>query len=431
MAASFATIAQKLTIVGLAVFMTLTTIVACNAILGVEDVKLKKGKDGAIEEEEDTGSLPPEEDGTPIVTRPNLFQAALGDLHSCARKPDLTVRCWGDDTQGQLGAGLTSDGGLIPNPVDVPGIDDAVDIASGKNHTCVARKDGKVSCWGYNLDGQLGNGESSNRHSTPVDVKGLTGAVAVAAGGNFSCAARGGGSVACWGGNGNGQLGKGDEAPALTPAVVLDLTGVIAISAGQAHACAVKSDGSVACWGDGLNGQLGQGTPKSSSKPVSVASLPEAVQVAAGERSTCALTRTGSVLCWGANEVGQLGSGATNANANASPTNVSNLSDATAIWSGRNHTCAVRKGGAVVCWGSGSRGQLGDGQPRTDGGGPQPSFVPVSGIQTATNVGSGGDHSCAPTKTNAIVCWGANDRGQLGNGTTKSELSPVSVTGYP
>jgi len=416
---------------GLTALCTVSMLLACNAILGVEDVRLKRDRDGEVEEEDDDDFEPlPETDGDP-PDRPNVFQVALGEQHSCARKPSGTVRCWGSDVQGQTGSGGPADGGFVLTPRDVDGIDDAIDIASGSNHTCVARKSGKVSCWGYNLDGQLGNGESANRRPAPVDVAGMTGAFAVATGGNFSCALRGSGSVACWGGNGSGQLGKGDDVPSATPVVVPGQSGIIAISAGEAHVCAVKDTGSVSCWGDGANGQLGAGQPNSSSSPVTVDNLPDAVMVAAAERSTCALTRTGSVLCWGANEVGQLGNGAPNSNPNPAPIVVTNLTDATSISAGRRHACAVRKSGAIVCWGAGARGQLGDGQSRPDGEGAQPSFVSVSGITSAIGIGAGGEHSCAPTKANAILCWGANDRGQLGNGTTTSELSPVSTEGYP
>ncbi|MBX3203642.1 MAG: hypothetical protein KF764_01175 [Labilithrix sp.] len=423
--------ARRLGVAGVGVGLLLSSVVACNAILGVEDVRLKRSRDAAEPDEDGFIEPDPENDDAEPPSRPNVFQTALGEQHSCARKPDGTVRCWGDDLQGQTGSGGPADGGVVLAPRDVDGVTDATDIASGRNHTCVVRRGGKVACWGYNLDGQLGNGESANRKSTPVDVAGITNAFAVAAGGNFSCALRGSGSVACWGGNGSGQLGKGDQAPSTTPVAVPGLAGIVAIAAGQAHACAVASSGTVSCWGDGANGQLGSGQATSSSKPVTVDNLPDAVMVAAAERSTCALTRSGSVLCWGANELGQLGTGAANANPNPAPIVVTNLSDAASIWTGRNHACAVRKTGAVVCWGAGSRGQLGDGQPRPDGGGAQASFVPVSGIQTAIGIGAGGDHSCAPTKNNAIVCWGANDRGQLGNATTTSELSPVSVKSYP
>jgi len=421
--------ARRVVVAGFAAASVLSTIAACNAILGVEDVRLQRSRDGSVEEEEDAFEPLPEADGDP-PERPNVFQAALGELHSCARKPDGTVRCWGDDVQGQTGSGGPADGGFVTSPRDVEGITDAVDIASGRNHTCVARQSGGVSCWGYNLDGQLGNGESANRRSTPVDVAGMTGAFAVAAGGNFSCALRGSGSVACWGGNGRGQLGKGDESPATTPVAVPELSGMVAISAGEAHVCAVKDTGSVSCWGDGANGQLGAGQPSSSSSPVTVDNLPDAVMVAAGQRFTCALTKAKKVLCWGANELGQLGSGAPNANPNPAPIVVANLSDASSIWAGRNHACAVRTNGAVVCWGAGSRGQLGDGQSRP-GDGTQASLVAVSGVTNAIGIGAGGDHSCALTRTNQILCWGANDRGQLGDGTTTSELSPVATNGYP
>ncbi len=420
---------RRAVVLGLLAACTVTSLVACNAILGVEDVRLKRDRDGEDIDEPDSFEPLPEDDGD-APQRPNVFQVALGEQHSCARKPSGTVRCWGSDVQGQTGTGGPADGGLVTEPTDVDGITDAVDIASGSNHTCVARESGKVTCWGYNLDGQLGNGESANRRPSPVDVTGMTGAFAVAAGGNFSCALRGGGSVACWGGNGSGQLGRGDDSPSTTPVAVPGLSDVVAISAGQAHVCVVKDSGSVACWGDGANGQLGSGQPTSSASPVAVDNLPAAVMVASAERSTCALTRTGSVLCWGANEVGQLGNGAPSSNPNPAPIVVSNLTDATALWAGRRHACAVRKSGAVVCWGAGSRGQLGDGQSRGDAGA-QPSFVSVSGITNAIGVGAGGEHSCAPTKTNAVLCWGANDRGQLGNGTTTGELSPVAAKGYP
>lgn len=411
---------------GLVTSITLSSLAACNAILGVEDVVLERTRDGAIDED----ILDPETDGQP-PTRPNVFQIALGEQHSCARRPSGSVRCWGDDVQGQTGTGGPATGGLVTTPQDVEGITDAIDIASGRNHTCVARKTGKVSCWGYNLDGQLGIGEFDNRSSTPVDVVGLKDAFAVAAGGNFSCALRGSGSVACWGGNGSGQLGTGDESPTSTPRAVSGLRDMVAISAGQAHVCAVEKTGSVSCWGDGSNGQLGAGEARGSSSPVAVTNITDAVMIAAAERSTCALTKAGSVLCWGANELGQLGNGSTAPTPNSTPTSVLNLSDATSMWTGRNHACAIRKSGAVVCWGAGSRGQLGDGQPHSDGSGAQASLVSVSGLTSATGTGAGGDHSCAVTKTNTLFCWGANDRGQLGNGSTNSELSPVSAQGYP
>lgn len=405
-------------------------LVACNAIVGIQDVRLKRDAGSGDDEEpfvDEDADVP--DNAVPPVQ--NLLEVALGEAHACARKPEGTVRCWGDDRSGQSGSGVATDGGLHSEPVDVTGIDDAVDIASGRAHTCVARRSGKVSCWGFDNDGQLGNGQTGTTSPTPVDALNIADAVAVAAGSTFSCAARRGGGVACWGNNGSGQLGTGNTTPSPSPISVPNLKDVIAIAAGQVHACAVKKDGSVACWGEGANGQLGTGQVGDSPSPVAVTSLPPSVAVAATERSTCALTRVGTVYCWGANEVGQLGNGAANTSANPSPIVVSNLNDAVAIAAGKNHVCATRKGGTVVCWGAGGSGQLGDGQSRPDASAPQATFVTVTGISNAIGIGAGGNTSCAPTRIGSIQCWGANDRGQLGNRATVSEISPVSVVGYP
>ncbi|MBU6154397.1 MAG: hypothetical protein KGP28_08870, partial [Bdellovibrionales bacterium] len=115
---------------------------------------------------------------------------------------------------------------------------------------------GSVRCWGYNRDGQLGNGSNQNS-PTPVTVSGLTNAIAVSAGGNHTCALIGDGSVRCWGYNRDGQLGNGSNQNSPTPVTVSGLTNAIAVSAGGTHTCAIESGGSVKCWGDGSSGQTG------------------------------------------------------------------------------------------------------------------------------------------------------------------------------
>jgi alpha-tubulin suppressor-like RCC1 family protein len=401
---------------------------ACNALVGVEDVKLRRVNDADVDEDDAGIDLG---DGGP-VPRPNVLQTGLGDGHTCARKQEGSVQCWGDDAQGQNGAGTIADGGFSRVPRPVVGIDDAVDLASGRNHVCVVRRGGGVSCWGYNFDGQLGNPEAMTQSATPVAVVNVTRAQMVAAGGNFSCALRSTGTIVCWGGNGSGQLGNGTQDASGTPVAVAGVSGAVAVTAGQAHACAVKSEGSVVCWGDGRNGQLGGGTPKSSLDPVTVDGLPPAKQVVAGERSSCALTVSGAVYCWGANELGQLGTGASNANPNPAPVVVANLDDATALSAGRNHVCALRQTGGVMCWGAAAGGQLGDGVDRGDGGAAaQPSVVYVKNVSGAVSVGTGVAHSCAAGTNGQISCWGANGRGALGDGTTQNALMPTRVTGYP
>lgn len=404
-------------------------VVACAGLIGVEEVRLRRdsGAVGDFEDEEPLDEGGPVEEAGPGPGA-NLLEVALGQQHSCARKPDLSVKCWGSDSRGQTGTG--GDSGIVATPVTL-GVTDARAIAAGQNHTCIVRSSGKVSCWGDNQDGQLGDGKTNTRSSVPIDVVGITDAKGIACGASFSCALRNGGSVACWGNGLGGQLGNGTKQLQPSPAPVSNLDDAVAISAGESHACAVKADGKLVCWGDGINGQLGTGDQLERTMPTPVATFTNAAIVAAGSRSTCAATRTGQVFCWGANEIGQLGSGLASSSPSPSPSAVSAL-DAIALWAGRNHACAVRRGGAVACWGAGFQGQIGDGQPRADASTPTPTPTSVSGVTNAVGVGTGGNHSCATTSTGTILCWGENTRGELGSGTAGgTAFSPESVVGYP
>jgi alpha-tubulin suppressor-like RCC1 family protein len=414
---------------GAGAFIAIGALVACNGIIGVEDVRLRKDSGGA--DAPDDLEDPPETEPTDGPPKPveNVLEVALGLAHTCARKPDLTVKCWGDDQSGQTGTGGGADGGVVtsPKPVAIP---DAIRIASGKNHTCVVHKGGKISCWGDNQDGQIGNGLTNARSLVPDDVKGITDATSIACGASFSCAVRATGTVMCWGSGLAGQMGNNTRAMQPMPGPVSNLDRVVAISAGESHACAVRDDGSLLCWGDGFDGQLGNGDQKDRLTPTPVTALDSVASVAGGARSTCAMKKSGAVFCWGENKLGQLGSGAANPTPNPSPTAVTGL-DAIALWAGADHACAVKRGGAVACWGAGFLGQIGDGQGRADANTPTPSPSAVLGITSAVKIGTGGNHSCATT-VNTILCWGENDRGQLGTGVAGIPLlSPESVLGYP
>ena len=167
---------------------------ACNALVGIEDVRLKRAAAGGDEEEpfiEEDGQVA-QDSSTPTQ---NLLEVALGEQHTCARKPDGTVKCWGDDRSGQNGAGSYADGGLRNTPTEVMGITDAIDLSAGLKHACVVHQSGKVSCWGFNNDGQLGNGETGTSSPTPVEALNIIDAVNVGAGSNFTCAARRGGGA--------------------------------------------------------------------------------------------------------------------------------------------------------------------------------------------------------------------------------------------
>ncbi len=409
-----------------------SAIVACAGIVGVEDVTLRRDAGNAADVEEEVDIVADDDSGTtpPPIPGANLLEVALGSQHTCARKTDNSVKCWGDDSHSQTGTAGAADGGLVVSPTAVA-VTDALHIAAGQYHTCVVRTSGKVSCWGENSDGQLGNNDPMGaRSATPVDVVGITDATGIACGASFSCALRAGGAVSCWGNGLGGQLGNGLKQLQPSPGPVSMLSDAVALSAGESHACAVKRDGTVVCWGDNVNGQLGTGDQMERTTPTST-SLDTMALVAAGARSSCAAKKSCAVFCWGANELGQLGSGAANPTPNPSPTAVSGV-DAVALWAGRDHACAVRRGGAVACWGAGFLGQIGDGQPRAAATTPTPMPTAVSGITNAIGVVTGGDHSCSPTSTGTILCWGDNAHGEVGSGGAGDQkFSPESVLGYP
>lgn len=244
---------------------------------------------------------------------------------------------------------------------------------------------------------------------------------AVAAGGDESCAIASDGGLLCWGANVSGQLGRAGPGGPI-PRLVTGLgAGVTAVAVGGAHACAVK-DGTVWCWGSDALGQLGDGPADSSGpSPVSTGLL-GATQLVAGNDHTCALVG-GGVRCWGANVKGQLGTGAAGAPVTAPPSaGLAGLTGVTMLAAAGDTTCALA-GTTVRCWGANGSGQAGAGSLTT----PQPAPVAVALPATATFVAVGGAHACAGVTGNGIMCWGANEAGQLGTGTPSAAPSTAAV----
>lgn len=413
---------------------------ACNLIVGVHDVKLRK--DSGPERDGDITELPPEdEDSGPEPSR--YVVIALGKTHSCAKRRSGQVRCWGDDGAGQTGTGgklgEVNEAGVkqLPSPATVENVS-AFTLASGGEHTCVAQVDGTASCWGSNISGQLGNGNNTPS-SSAVPVRNIVDVVALAAGTSHTCALRRSGQLACWGSNLSGQLGVGNKTSANAPVPLDDLVDVKEVAAGQSHTCAVTLAGDVYCWGENYNGQLGLAPGGAELLPRKSA-VTGAMSIACSNDSSCAILATGGVVCWGKDDLGQSGRGVAGPARNGSPVPVPGVEGATALVGGGEHFCAINGQNQVFCWGSGAAGQLGQARATGDAGptdgGAAPTFpaigrpTAVSGL-VAASIGAGGSHSCAATADDAVYCWGDNGRGALGDGTGRTSGSPVAVTGYP
>jgi len=280
------------------------------------------------------------------------------------------VKCWGDNSDGKLGdPNYTSP--ISTTPIGVLGLSltssGVVQVALGLNHACALLSNGAMKCWGDNSLGQLGDGTTTDRKA-PTDVSGLnSGVISITAGWNHTCATVSSGTTVgmkCWGLNVYGQLGDGSKLTRNTPTDVTGLSsgvssGTFAISAGRNHTCAVTEQG-LKCWGENKNGQLGDGTTTDSNIPVPVSGLSSGVtMVSAGFAHTCALMNSGGIKCWGANWHGQLGN--SSYFQKTTPVDVSGINNATMISAGGGHSCALTSTQSVKCWGANYNGELGDG----------------------------------------------------------------------
>jgi alpha-tubulin suppressor-like RCC1 family protein len=386
---------------------------------------------------------------------------AVGGDHSCALRGGK-LECWGENWGGELGIGVGSGPQSCDMracslaPVAVTGLSAPVDsVAAGDGETCVLLAGGTVACWGANDSGQLGDGSTSGPElclgqlpcsTTPGVVSGVSGATAVATSGSEACAVLSSGAVECWGSNLGGELGYETDGSSASgypvssvPTMVSGLTQATAVGVGSLYACALLRDGTIQCWGTNASGQLGNGSTTDSTTPVQVSDVTGAAAIAVGGGHTCALMADGTVVCWGGNDYGELGlarSSSPQACVNndpcaTTPVKVPNLSGVMAIAAGLNDTCALLSDATVRCWGWNDHGQLGDGTTMDSS---TPAIV--SGLSGVSAIAMGDETACALVSSGDVVCWGNNTDGQLGSapwsGPSLSVAGPQSCNGdYP
>lgn len=348
-------------------------------------------------------------------------QVSGGGSHSLALKSDGTVWAWGWNSNGQLGDDSYAN---RMTPVQVSGLSGIIAISSGSEHSIALKSDGTVWTWGWNENGQMGDGTYANNRSSPIQVSGLTGAIAIAGGHKHTIALKSDGTVWAWGYNGVGQLGDGSHDSRNTPVQVSKLKDVTAIATGRYHTIALKSDGTVWAWGWNDYGQLGDGTYVSRSTPVEVSAFIDVAAIAAGDDHTIALKSDGTVWTWGENLYGQLADDMNKYTKRNTPAQVNGLDDIVAIDGGMYHTIVLKSDGTVWTWGYNSYGQLGRVTVDADS-----RIIPgqVNSLSNITAIAAGGVHNLALKSNGTIWAWGYNRNGELGSGTPGSGEYPVQV----
>lgn len=352
----------------------------------------------------------------PLSQSGSVVDIAAGDYHTCVIHQTGLASCWGDHTYSKLGTNMD----LASTPQQVRELESVTDIVAGANHTCALHEDGTVSCWGSNSYGQLGVGLGileTHLSSTPTPVKGLKNATAITSGLNHLCALRQDGSVSCWGHNKNGQIGlseshETDEIRA--PFEVPGITDATAIAAGGNHACALHPDGNVSCWGAV---PFALSNPNAdSSTPLLIEGISNVIAITAGggweTGFTCALHEDRTTSCWG-NRYWAYPREDWWDEFPATISKHAGIDDAVAIEAGRSHVCVIKQTGSIACSGSNDSGQLGRGFTSEN----ESEMAEVIGIDGATNLALGASHSCALRDGTTLSCWGSNGAGQLGVGT--------------
>ena len=418
------------------------------------------------------------DEDTAGVTLTAAATPVSGGYHVCIQSTVGGVKCWGQNTSGQLGLGDTAHRGNGASEMgsNLPAVSlgtgrTALALAPGGYHTCALLDNRQVKCWGSNFAGQLGLGDVNERGDAAGEMgdslptvslgAGRT-AKAIASGTYYSCAILDNGTLKCWGHNTYGQLGLGDtshrgdaasEMGDSLPAISLG-TGRTAtqLAAGSSHVCALLDNAQVKCWGYNLYGQLGRGDTANRGDgasemgdyltTVSLGTGLSALAIVGGGSHTCVILNTNRAKCWGRNSSGQLGLGDTNARGDGASEMGDSLplidlgTGRTVLFlsAGYTHSCAILDNYTAKCWGYNTSGDLGLGDTAHRGDGASEMGDSLTTISIGTgrsfrSISAGFDHNCVRLDDARSKCWGLNSYGQLGLGDTSSRGDGASEMG--
>lgn len=359
--------------------------------------------------------------GTPmrVGTASDWVEVKLGMTHGCAVSSSRAVACWGSNELGAMGD-TVQEQFLGLRDVDVDAAEHGLSAGSG---TCVIDTTQRLLCSGHNSTGQLGNGTGPSSSPSQVGTAADWLSITSSPHAGFSCGTRSPAAVSCWGANLDGQLGNNTPNPRRVPEAIFGAIPMSTVSAGTSYACGIRtSNSTLMCWGSNAYNQFGvSGSPPASSRqPIAATDGRAWMKVATGLGHTCAIAADGALWCWGTNLTGQVGVGSMVEQ--PLPVQVGQETTWASVTATHQVTCGIRTDGSLWCWGRNNAGQVGNGMLSSQ-------LVPaqIGAALDWESVQTSGTHTCAVSTGGELHCWGLNDVGQLGDGTTVSQSSPLRV----
>jgi len=371
-------------------------------------------------------------------------------VHACAVVEaipgDGKVYCWGGNNYGELGVGAVGTAQSRPtqpvNLVNVTSVSAFSHYNPGSGlggHNCARyvppNGTAKYACWGRNDSAQLGNTNAPSPSLQPYDIQFAASIIPtqVVVGGRHTCAITLNTHVQCWGANGNGQCGLNNtNSPIATPKSVAGQNplGAVQLALGAVFTCArLTATGEVACWGNNAHGQLGFNSTNQLT-PRKLTSITGVTQLAVGQDFTCGLNSLG-LFCWGDDSDKQFGEGTQaaqitpllvqNVPAVQIPLTLGSVGIVGMPDTNGGHNCAIVANGKLICFGLNDRGQVGAGINTN------PVVPTAIDIEKVKQISLGTQFTCATLERGAVRCWGRNDFGQLGNGESIDSNVPVPV----